>query len=122
MNIAAQALVAIVALLHFYFFILESFLWTTPYGEKTFQRTHAEQVASKSLAQNQGLYNTFLAAGLVWSFFAEPNIAFQLRLYFLLCVIVAGVVGAVTASPKILYVQALPAVIALALVLGAHSM
>jgi putative membrane protein len=120
-NIAAHVLVAIVALLHVYFFILESFLWATPYGEKSFQRTHEQQLATLPLAQNQGLYNGFLAAGLAWSFFADATIAFQLRLFFLICIVVAGIVGAMTASKKILYVQAIPALIALALVFVSHS-
>ncbi|MEO8878538.1 MAG: DUF1304 domain-containing protein [Polyangiaceae bacterium] len=117
---AAQAFVVIVALLHVYFLVLESFLWATPYGEKTFARTHQQQLDTKSLAQNQGVYNGFLAAGLAWSFFAQPDFAFQLRLFFLICIVVAGIVGAVTASRKILFVQALPAAIALILVFLSH--
>ncbi|HEX7667528.1 MAG TPA: DUF1304 domain-containing protein, partial [Polyangiaceae bacterium] len=69
MSYAALGFVGLVAFLHFYFMVLESFLWATPFGEKTFQRTHEEQLQTKALAQNQGLYNGFLAAGLVWSYF-----------------------------------------------------
>ncbi len=94
------------------------FLWTTPLGLKTFalKKDFAEQ--SKVLAANQGLYNGFLAAGLIWAFFCpQPEFAQQLRFFFLGCVIVAGVYGAMTASKKILYVQAMPAIIALLLTL-----
>jgi len=118
--IAAQAFVVIVALLHTYFLVLESFLWATPFGEKTFGRTHEQQLASKSLAQNQGLYNGFLVAGLVWSFFVQPDFAYAIRLFFLICVVVAGVVGAITVTRKILFIQAAPAAIGVVLVLLSH--
>ena len=108
----SAALAGLVALLHVYFLVLEMFLWATPYGEKTFGRTHQEQEQTKVLAKNQGLYNGFLAAGLAWSFVAEPALALQLRLFFLGCVFVAGVYGAATASRKILFVQAVPAALA----------
>ena len=121
MQIAAQALVGLVALLHVYFMILESFLWATPFGEKTFKRSHEEQMQTKVLAQNQGLYNGFLAAGLAWSFFAAADMAYSLRLFFLICIAVAGVVGAITADKKILFLQTLPAAIALALVFASHA-
>jgi putative membrane protein len=116
MVLAAQGFVGLVALLHFYFLILEMFLWATPYGMKTFKRTKEEQEQTKILAANQGLYNGFLVAGLVWSFFT-PSFAYELRLFFLICVIVAGVYGAATAAKQILFVQAVPAAIALALVI-----
>jgi putative membrane protein len=103
-----------------YFLVLEMILWTTPFAQKTFGRTREEQEQTKVMAQNQGLYNGFLAAGLAWSFFAPGALAFPLRAFFLGCVIVAGVVGAVTASRKILFVQALPAAVALALVVAAR--
>ena len=108
--------VAIVALLHIYFLVLEMFLWNKPYGRKTFglSKEYAEQTAS--LAANQGLYNGFLAAGLVWSLL-EPSLAYPLQIFFLGCIIIAGVYGAITANKKILYVQALPAIVALMLVL-----
>lgn len=90
------------------------FMWTKPLGLKTFglKKEFADQ--SKTLAANQGLYNGFLAAGLLWAFFhPNPEFAQQLRLFFLGCVVLAGVYGAATASKKILYIQAMPAMIAL---------
>lgn len=118
--IAAQVLIAIVALLHFYFFVLESFLWATPYGEKSFKRTHEEQMQTKVLAQNQGYYNAFLAIGLVWSFFVDPSAAFQMRLFLLISIFAAGIVGGATADKKIFFVQSIPAGIAAALVFLSH--
>jgi putative membrane protein len=115
MSIAATVVAALVALLHVYFMVLEMVLWTTPYGQKTFGRTAEQQIASASLAKNQGLYNGFLAAGLVWSLVAAPAMTHPLRAFFLGCVLVAGVYGSLTVSRKILFVQALPAVIGLAL-------
>lgn len=110
-------LVALVAALHVYFMVLEMFLWTRPYGLKTFGNTLAKAQASAVLAANQGLYNGFLAAGLVWSLLhAAPAFAWQLKVFFLLCVITAGLYGAWSVSRKILFVQALPAAIALAVV------
>ncbi|MEO8797577.1 MAG: DUF1304 domain-containing protein [Polyangiaceae bacterium] len=120
MSYAALVFVGLVAFLHVYFMVLESFLWATPFGEKTFQRSHEEQMQTKSLAQNQGLYNGFLAAGLVWSFFTTPDFSYALRLFFLICVVIAGIVGAATAAKKILFIQAIPAAIALALVVLSH--
>jgi putative membrane protein len=111
MATASQILTVLVALLHVYFLVLEMFLWTTPYGQKTFGRSAAEQEASKVLAANQGLYNGFLAAGLAWSMFAESNLQYALRLFFLGCVVVAGVYGGATASRRIVFVQALPAAV-----------
>lgn len=88
------------------------FMWTKPLGLKTFRLTKEFAEQSKTLAANQGLYNGFLAAGLLWAFFhPNPEFAQQLRLFFLGCVIVAGVYGAATASKKILYIQALPAIL-----------
>jgi len=116
MQMVALGLTGLVALLHVYFMVLEMFLWTTPFGQKTFGRTAKEQEATASLAKNQGLYNGFLAAGLGWSFIAEPGMAHALRLFFLGCVLVAGLYGAATASRKILFVQALPALLALIVV------
>lgn len=108
----------LIAALHIYFLVLEMFLWTTPVGLKTFRLTKEFAEQSKTLAANQGLYNGFLAAGLLWAFFCpHPEFAQQLRLFFLGCVIVAGVYGAMTASKKILYIQAMPAAIALLITL-----
>jgi putative membrane protein len=92
------------------------FLWTTPRGLKTFGNTPDKAEITRVLAANQGLYNGFLAAGLCWGLLhAAPAFAFQIKVFFLLCVIVAGVYGAVSVSRRILYVQALPAAIALAI-------
>jgi len=116
MTTAANIAVALVALLHLYFLILEMFLWTKPFGLRTFGLTPEFAVASKSLAANQGLYNGFLAAGLVWGL-VLGDAGDPIKIFFLGCVIVAGVFGALTASRKILWVQALPGAVALALVL-----
>lgn len=116
MSIAASVLVALVALLHLYFLVLEMFLWDKPAGLKAFGQTLEQARASKVLAANQGLYNGFLAAGLLWGLWLGPA-GTGVKVFFLLCVIVAGVYGAATASRKILFVQALPAAVALALVL-----
>ena len=115
MTTAANVAVALVALLHAYFLVLEMFLWDTPFGRKTFGLTPEFATASKSLAANQGLYNGFLAAGLVWGL-ALGAPGYPVQLFFLACVVIAGVFGAVTASRKILWVQALPGAVALALV------
>ncbi|MEP6801195.1 MAG: DUF1304 domain-containing protein [Acidobacteriota bacterium] len=115
MHILASSAVAVVALLHLFFLVLEMFLWTTPYGLRTFGLSRAEAEASRRLAANQGLYNGFLAAGLVWGLLAADG--FSICVFFLTCVIVAGIFGAFTAKRSILFVQALPGVIALALVL-----
>jgi putative membrane protein len=112
---ASQVLTGLVAFLHVYFLVLEMFLWTTPFGAKTFKRPLAEMQQTKVLAANQGLYNGFLAAGLVWSYFAANG--FEIRVFFLGCVVVAGLYGALTASRSILFVQALPAIAALAVTL-----
>ena len=113
MILLANALVAVVAALHVYFLVLEMFLWTKPLGLKTFRNTIEKAKESAVLAANQGLYNGFLAAGLVWGLFhPTPAFAFQIKIFFLLCVIVAGVYGAATVSRRILYVQAAPAALA----------
>jgi putative membrane protein len=110
----ANALVAIVALLHVYFLVLEMFLWTKPLGLKTFRNSQEKANDSAILAANQGLYNGFLAAGLFWGLLhPAPALAFQIKVFFLLCVIVAGAYGAYSVSRRILFVQALPAALAL---------
>lgn len=116
MNAIANILVALVALLHVYFLALEMFFWTRPLGLKTFRNTPEKAADSAVLAANQGLYNGFLAAGLVWGL-AQPNLAFafQIKIFFLLCVMAAGVYGAATVSYRILLVQAAPAALALVL-------
>lgn len=112
----ANLLVALVALLHVYFLVLEMFLWTKPLGLKTFRNSSEKAADSAVLAANQGLYNGFLAAGLAWGVIqGVPAFAFQIKVFFLLCVIVAGVYGAATVSRRILYVQAAPAALALIL-------
>jgi putative membrane protein len=116
MTTVANTAVALVALLHLWFLALEMFLWTKPLGLKTFRLTPEFAAASKSLAANQGLYNGFLAAGLVWGLLLGGS-GNPIKIFFLGCVIVAGVYGALTASRKILWVQALPGAVALALVL-----
>jgi putative membrane protein len=108
---ASQILTGLVAFLHAYFLVLEMFLWATPFGQKTFKRSREEQEQTKVLAANQGLYNGFLVAGLVWSFFAANG--FELRVFFLACIVIAGIYGAATAARSILYVQAIPAALAL---------
>ena len=114
MEILAYVLVGLVAALHLYFLVLEMFLWTKPLGRKTFGNTPEFAEASKVLAANQGLYNGFLVAGLVWALIGER---YDVAVFFLGCVIVAGVYGAVTVSRRILVVQALPALLALVAVL-----
>lgn len=116
MTLIATVLVAFVALEHFGFFVLESFLWTKPAGLKVFRNTPENAQIMKVLAANQGLYNGFLAAGLVWSLFAAPVLVVPLRLFFLGCVVIAGLFGGATVSPRIIVVQAAPAAVAFALV------
>jgi putative membrane protein len=121
MSVAAAIGVGIIAALHLYFLVLEMFLWTTPRGRKTFGTSPEEAETTKVLAANQGLYNGFLAAGLVWSLVSGSGDArFQFQVFFLLCVIAAGIYGAATVSKRILVVQAVPAVVTLVLVLLAH--
>jgi putative membrane protein len=117
MALASQILTGLVAALHVYFLILEMFLWAGPIGQKTFKRSAAEQEATKILAGNQGLYNGFLAAGLIWSLVGADHIQYSVRIFFLACVIVAGIYGAMTAAKQILFVQAVPAIAALAVTL-----
>src|SRR4051812_3344964 len=119
MRKASLVLTAVVALEHLYFLVLEMFLWTKPIGLETFHSTQEFADASAVLASNQGLYNGFLAAGLLWSFaYPEAKAAANIRIFFLACVCVAGLFGGVTVGPMILFVQALPAVIALGLVVA----
>lgn len=115
MSIIANIVVALVALLHVYFLVLEMFLWDRPAGLKAFGQTPEQAAATKVLAANQGLYNGFLAAGLCWGLSLGPA-GTAVKLFFLACVLIAGLYGAATASRKILFVQALPAAIGLVLV------
>lgn len=120
MRVAAEILVGVVAAIHVYIVILEMFLWKTPRGRKAFDLTaeFAEQTAA--LAANQGLYNGFLAAGLVWGMIASDPVGYAARVFFLVCVVIAGVYGTFTANRRILFIQALPAAVALVLVILAH--
>lgn len=112
----ANLLVALVAVLHVYFLVLEMFLWQKPLGLKTFRNSPEKATQTAVLAANQGLYNGFLAAGLAWGLLhGAPAFAFQIKVFFLLCVVVAGVYGAASVSRRILYVQAAPAATALVL-------
>jgi putative membrane protein len=117
MNIVADILVGVVAALHLYFLVLEMFLWDTPTGRRVFGLDPEFATESKALAANQGLYNGFLAAGLVWGLVADLE---DVKVFFLACVIVAGAYGAVTVNRRILVVQALPALVAFVLVLLAE--
>ncbi|MEW9531873.1 DUF1304 domain-containing protein [Microbispora sp. NPDC049125] len=120
MKVLSDVVVAAVALLHVYILVLEMFLWTTPRALKAFgtDRGFAEQ--SRALAANQGLYNGFLAAGLIWGLIAADPVGFQAKVFFLICVGVAGLYGAATAGRRILFVQTVPAVVGLVLVLLAR--
>ena len=117
MQLIAAVLVVAVAALHVYFLVLEMFLWTNPIGRRTFRTTPEFAESTRTLAANQGLYNGFLAAGLIWALIAygvhdgRPIITF-----FLACIVIAGVYGAATVSRRILVVQAVPALVAGALV------
>lgn len=117
MALIAQVLVGLVALLHIYIMLLEVLWWDTPRGHKAFGLTPDFARQTKVLAINQGVYNGFLAAGLVWGLLqSDPAFAWQIQLFFLACVAVAGIVGAVTSSRKILFIQTVPAVIAILVV------
>jgi putative membrane protein len=121
MSVIAIVLVALVALLHAWFLVLEMFLWQRPIGLRTFGLTAADARITATLAANQGLYNGFLAAGLLLSFVASPVTAFEGRIFLLVCVTVAGLYGAATVSRRILVVQALPGALALSAVMAAGS-
>jgi putative membrane protein len=115
MGLLADLATALVMLLHLAFLVLEMFLWDKPFGLKLFRQTPEFARASKALAANQGLYNGFLAAGLAWGLVAGSQ---PFKVFFLACVIVAGAYGAWSVSRRILWVQALPGAVALALVLA----
>ncbi|HEX7536747.1 MAG TPA: DUF1304 domain-containing protein [Dermatophilaceae bacterium] len=117
MTLLAQIMVGIVAALHLGFLVLEMFLWNTPRGRATFGTTRDFAAESATLAANQGLYNGFLAAGLVWSLVAADPVGFQTKVFFLVCAMIAGLYGATTVNLRILFVQAVPAALALAAVL-----
>ena len=114
MSVIASISVALIALLHVYILVLEMFLWTTPRGRKAFGLTADFASKTKALAANQGLYNGFLAAGLVWGLLHPVSeFAEQIQLFFLLCITVAGVYGGITAKPKIFFIQSVPALVAI---------
>jgi putative membrane protein len=113
MLLFARVLIGLVAALHLYFLILEMFLWKRPLGRKVFKTTPEQAEATATLAANQGLYNGFLSAGLIWAICASADMWRSLATFFLGCVIAAGAFGAMTVSPRILFVQAAPALLAL---------
>ncbi len=116
MVVVATILTVLVAVLHAYFLVLEMFLWTKPLGLKTFRNTPEKAEITRVLAANQGLYNGFLAAGLVWAALSGRQ---DLALFFLGCVVVAALYGAYSVSKRIFYIQGVPAILAIAAVLSA---
>lgn len=116
MTIATNIVIVLVALLHAYFLVLEMFLWDKPAGMKAFRMSAEQAQSTKVLAANQGLYNGFLSAGLILGLIMGDK-GYEFKLFFLCCIILAGVYGAATASKKILYIQAMPAFIGLLLLL-----
>ena len=117
MDVVAGVLVGVVALLHGYFLVLEMFLWKRPPGRALSGFDAALAEATSPLAANQGLYNGFLAAGLVWGLLAPDQVGYQALIFFLCCVVIAGLYGAATANRRILFAQAIPGALALAAVL-----
>jgi putative membrane protein len=113
MKLISDILIVIVALLHFFFLYLEMFLWDKPRGMKSFRMTVEQAKQSKTLAMNQGLYNGILAAGLLWGLVAGDPV----KIFFLSCVIIAGIFGAFTVSKRIFSIQAVPAILALVILL-----
>ena len=117
MNVVAIVLIVLVALTHGWILVLEMLLWRTPTGMRAFGTTPEQAATTATLAANQGLYNGILAAGLAWSLMAPEPTTFAFRVFFLGAVVVAGIYGAITVSPRIVVVQALPAALGLAAVL-----
>ena len=121
MRTALEAIAALVAVEHVWFLVLEMFLWTRPVGLKTFRMTPEFARQSAALAANQGLYNGFLAAGLLWGVsHPDPGVGWQVMVFFLACVAVAGIVGAITVSRRIFFGQGVPALVGLAVALLAR--
>jgi putative membrane protein len=118
MEILSTIAISLVIMLHILFMILEMFLWNTPFGRKTFGLKEDYAKQSATLAANQGLYNGFLAAGLLWGLLSTGG--FDALIFFLSCIIIAGIYGAMTAKRSILFLQALPAAIAMALLVLSH--
>lgn len=113
----SNTLVGLIALLHIYILILEMFFWTKPRGLKAFNQSLENAKISQKLAANQGLYNGFLAAGLIWGLICvDPIVANQIKVFFLVCIAIAGLYGAKSVNIKILYIQFLPAFAALSLI------
>lgn len=119
MVLAVNIIVGLVAALHLYFLVLEMFLWEKPAGRKAFGLSIEQAKSTKVMAGNQGLYNGFLAAGLIWGIYLG-DAGNHIKIFFLLCIMIAGLYGAATASKKILFIQALPAAIGLALIALAY--
>ncbi|HHJ36498.1 MAG TPA: DUF1304 domain-containing protein [Gammaproteobacteria bacterium] len=115
MNVLTTIAITIVIILHLLFLVLEMFLWNTPYGKKTFGLKDDYARRSASLAANQGLYNGFLAAGLLWGLVSTGG--FDALVFFLSCIIIAGIYGAITVKRSILWLQALPAAVAMTLLI-----
>jgi putative membrane protein len=113
MHLVTQILIGFVALLHLYFLALEMFFWDKPLGRRVFNLTPEFATASKTLAANQGLYNGFLAAGLIWSLILGGHEGFHVAIFFLTCIIVAGIYGGLTVNKRIFFFQAMPAIVAL---------
>ena len=122
MALVANALVVLVVAIHVYIVMLEMFLWRTERGMKAFGTDQAFADRSAPLAANQGLYNGFLVAGLVWGLIAPDPVGFQVKVFFLACVVVAGLYGAATVNRRILVVQAVPAVLALVAVVATANL
>ena len=121
MKTAETVLLLVVAVLHLWFLVLEMFLWARPFGRRTFALSAEKAEATKVLAANQGLYNGFLAAGLVLAALGPPALqAFEVKVFFTACVAVAGLYGGLTASRAILVVQLLPGLLALGAVIAAR--
>lgn len=116
MDFLIKSCILLVAVLHLYFLYLEMFLWQKPIGLKIFRNDAEFAKKSSVLAANQGLYNGFLAAGLIWSVISEGAMNLELQIFFLTCVVIAGIFGGITANKKIFFIQALPALVALCLV------
>lgn len=114
MTLAANVVVGLIGLLHVYILVLEMFLWDKPRGMKAFGNSQAAAAATKVLAANQGLYNGFLAAGLFWGLWLG-SAGTGVKIFFLLCVFIAGIYGGMTASRKIIFIQSVPAAIGLTL-------
>lgn len=121
MSTVAAFLIGAVAFEHASFLVMEVFLWTTPRVQKAFNLTPEFAAQSRAMAANQGVYNGFLAAGLTWSLLADAELGFDLGVFFLVCVIVAGVFGAITVVRRIFWIQAFPALLALLALLLARQ-